>query len=990
MKKLLFFTFISLLFLPAVHAQEPEKAGPVVIGSSKPVRTAPLAVQDFIPPNDKPKEVNPKIRSANRVVPGKGYPKTMDAAQQKKMGQTPTKAPILTFNAARSFSEPTDPTGAVGPNHYVNAWNSAFAIHDKAGNLLMPPRSLESLGGEFVGEDLGDPIVQYDPFADRFLIMQFAGCAPDYPCYGELYEETNALLVAVSQGPDPVNDGWYTYRFKTNVFPDYPKLFIWGDGYYVTTNQDPTEPELIDVIHVLERESMLAGREAKHIALPLPGAVHHRFYSPAAFNAVGEKDPPKGDAPIVFFQDDAWFGVNEDFLKIWLVNVDWEEPANSSIVESQEIGTSEGVTPFHSTFDGGAFRNLSQPGGAPDVDALQGAVMYPTMYRQFETHNSVVFNFVVDVDPSLVEHAGIRWYELRQEPTGGPWYVYQEGTYAPDNSDRWCGSIGIDKYGNIALGFTIVDDNANLPIFPSLRYTGRYSGDPLGIMSLAEETIVNGEYPSRSHRYGDYSHISIDPVDGTTFWFIGEYFGPKARLNGVGVFEIAPEFAKDVGVVDIVSPASGTLGANEQVTVTLRNFGREPQTNIPVWYSVNGGPLITETFTGTLRSTDQQSFTFSTTADLSGKGDFRISAKTGLPGDEDFTNDFHSEIIENLPPNDIGVTVIHGPESRTDLGVEEVVVTVENFGGKPQSNFPVAYSIDGQELVVETFTEVLGVREEVAFTFSNKYDFSAPSVYEIFATTLLPEDSDNENDSAVRFVANMDCIPEGSDCAFGDGIFDFYLEEIRNENIYCTNGYYDFLGMSTRLDRTKGTYKVGVSSHSQNRFSMWIDFNDNAVFEPEEQLIESALIRATDFVHVFDFNIPDDAPLGQHIMRVRAGDTRYEGDLNNPCEVMDYGMTQDYSVVIVDKIDPSEIERGNLLITSEDQDIFEVVFTTDYQGPVWITVYDMLGQLLVENKLDKVLGSYDYILDMSYAPPGVYLVRVGTREEGRVQRIIVY
>ena len=137
--------------------------------------------------------------------------------------------------------------------------------------------------------------------------------------------------------------------------------------------------------------------------------------------------PPKGNVPILFFQDDAWFGINEDFLKIWLVNVNWNNPADSRIEESQEIGTSQGVTPFHSTFDGGSFSNLSQPEGAPDVDALQGAVMYPTSYRRFEDHNSVVFNFVVAIDPSVLEHAGIRWYELRQPASGGSWRVYQEG-----------------------------------------------------------------------------------------------------------------------------------------------------------------------------------------------------------------------------------------------------------------------------------------------------------------------------------------------------------------------------------------------------------------------------------------------------------------------------------------------------------------------------------------------------------------------------------
>lgn len=983
LKKNLFLVLFLLFSVPVLQAQVLEKAGPVLIGSSKPSYSPPISSQVLPAPETEFKIVNPKVRSANIVVPGKGYPKAMDAAWQKKMGQSPLKAPIITFDAASSGSTPTDPTGAVGPNHYVNAWNSAFAVYDKLGNLLSPPASLEALGGEFIGEDLGDPIVQYDSFADRFIIMQFSGC----PECTERENEDNALLVAISQGPDPVNDGWYTYRFRTGTFPDYPKIFVWSDGYYVTTNQDPTDPTYKEVVYVLERDAMLAGEEARHIGLPLPGARVNGFYSPAAFNAVGDVLPPRGDAPIVFFQDDAWLGVNDDYLKMWEVNVNWSNPASSSIRESQEIP----VTPFHSTFDGGSFSNLSQPGGAPDVDALQGAIMYPTSYRRFETHNSVVFNFVVDVDPSLVEHAGIRWYELRQDSAGGLWEVYQEGTYAPDNSDRWCGSIGIDKDGNIGLAYTVLNDNEEEPVFPSLRYTGRYAGDPLGIMTLREETIVEGDFPDRSSRYGDYSHLSIDPVDDETFWFIGEYFGRSSRINRVGVFKIAPEFSNDVGVVDIITPASASLGSQEEVTITIRNFGKETQSNFTVSYRIDNGSIVTETFTGSLASTEQTEFTFSTPANLSEVGrTYTLTAQTNLEGDQEPENDIYSEEIENLPAKDVGVTVIHSPTSGTDLGQEQIAVTVQNFGGEPQTGFPVSYSINGGELITETFEEILGVREEAPFIFNQEYDFSEPAVYQIFATTQLGGDANPDNDFAEEFIANMDCIPVGSSCAFGDGIFDFYLEDIVNENIYCTNGYYNFLDISTRLDRTKEVFLVGVSSHARNQFSLWIDFNDNAVFEPEEQLISSAVVSATGFVEFFEFTLPEDAPLGQHIMRARAGDTTYDGDLNNPCSVMDYGMTQDYSVVIVDRISPSEIEEGELIIATPDNEVFEVLFTTDYQGPVWITVYDMLGQLLVENKIDRVKGLYSYTLNMSYAATGVYLVRVGTREEGKVQRIIVH
>lgn len=982
--------YILLLFLFGLSgnlvSQVDQRSKPVLSGSANAVHSSPISSRELLPPSGEFKIYNPKNRSSNIVVPGKGYPKTMDAAWQKKKGDVPSKKPILIFDAATSGSTPTDPTGAVGPNHYVNAWNSAFAIYDKEGNVLSPPADLQSIGGTFAEEDLGDPIVFYDSYADRFLITQFS-------------DSPNSLLVAVSQGPDPVNDGWYTYRFPTGTFPDYPKFYVWGDGYYVTTNQDPDQIRAPDdqgdvyneVVYVLERDKMLQGEEAQHLGFPLPGIRVNGFYSPAGFFAVGEEAPPVGNAPILYFQDDAWLGVNEDHLKIWLVNVDWKDPLNSSIQESQTLGPAQGVTPFHSVFDGGSFRNLSQPGSAPDVDALQGAVMYPAVFRQFPSHNSVVLNFVVDIDPSVVEHAGIRWYELRQSPSGGPWSVYQEGTYAPDQSHRWCGSIGMDRFGNIGLGFTVMDDNPENPIFPSLRYTGRYAEDPLGVMTLQEQSIVEGTEVNPSNRYGDYSHLTLDPVDQETFWFIGEYFGGGTRRNKVGVFKVAPQFVNDVGVVDILDPENGTLGTQEEVTISIRNFGSSSQSNFEVSYSVNGGAQVTEIFSETLPPTDQMDFTFSVPVDVSEVGEnYSFTATTNLPADEDPENDAYTELIKNLPPKDVGVTVIHSPETGENLGQEEVVVTVENFGGKAQSDIPVAYQLNDNDWINEIINQKLEVGEELSYTFQNLVDLSSPDKYLISATTLLEDDAKPENDGVQKIVANLNCIPEGSDCSFGDGIYDFYLQDIVNENIYCTNGYYDFIGLSTQLDRSQGSFQLGVSSRfSGNRFSLWIDFNDDAFFDRNELLINSALIPTANEVHTYELRLPEDAPLGEHLMRVRAGDTAYGGELNNPCDVMEFGNTMDYSVVVVSSIEESALKDSDLMITSVDGENFEINFTTSYQQSLWITVHDLLGQKLVENKIEKGFQGYHYSLDMSYVAKGVYLVRIGTREEGRVQRIIV-
>ena len=131
--------------------------------------------------------------------------------------------------------------------------------------------------------------------------------------------------------------------------------------------------------------------------------------------------------------------------------MDWSNVNNSTISAATEYN----VTPFVSVFDGGSFNNLIQPNSTVRIDAIQATIMNQATFRKFTTHNSAVFNFVVDVDGTSAKQAGIRWYEMRQASDTDPWTIYQEGTYtAPDNRNAWMGSMSIDAFGNIALGYS--------------------------------------------------------------------------------------------------------------------------------------------------------------------------------------------------------------------------------------------------------------------------------------------------------------------------------------------------------------------------------------------------------------------------------------------------------------------------------------------------------------------------------------------------------
>jgi fibronectin type 3 domain-containing protein len=121
---------------------------------------------------------------------------------------------------------------------------------------------------------------------------------------------------------------------------------------------------------------------------------------------------------------------------------------------------------------------------------------------------------------------GVRWYELRSLSTVPT--VYQQGTYAPDSGYRWMGSIAMDKAGNIALGYSVSSGSMH----PAIRYTGRGPTDPLGTMGSETSIIEGGGSQLRGlSRWGDYSSMSIDPVDDCTFWYTSEYLKFNGSFN---------------------------------------------------------------------------------------------------------------------------------------------------------------------------------------------------------------------------------------------------------------------------------------------------------------------------------------------------------------------------------------------------------------------------------------------------------------------------
>ncbi len=984
-KKILVIIFMCFGVLGFSQKKEVKKAS-MVTSALYLGEVAPLGSKKLIPVNSKKGEVNPKKAGANKAIPGKGFPKGKDEllvlGRKKTKIQRKAKAPSITFETGVTNSDPSDPTGAIGPNHYVSALNSSFAIHDRNGNVLVPSNSLANI---WEGETTGDPIVFYDNFADRFIITQFDGSSiitsPDYV--------DNGFLIAVSKGPDPVNDGWFRYRFKTgNSFPDYPKFSVWSDGYYITTNKDQSKQDEEEVIYVLERDRMLTGNpNARMIGFPLPGSKVNGFYSPASFNAIGGTLPPKGDAKIVYLQDDAWEGVSEDALKLWTVNVNWIRPEQSTITEAEELTVSSGaITAFDSLFDGGSFVNLPQPGGV-SIDAQQAVMMHATNYRRFCNYNAVVLNFAVDIDPIEDNVSAIRWYELRQNGDGQPWTVFQEGTYAsPDGKSAWCASMGMDILGNIGMGYTTmgtIADGATEDSFVSIRYTGRLVDDPLGTMTFSEETIVLGTGNNDSQRYGDYAHLTIDPLDDATFWHIAEYFEGSSgdARNIVGVFKIAEDEINDVGVIRINKPTNKIFTNAEEIEVTIQNYGTSVQNNIPITYSIDGGAPVNEIVSGPLNPGETLSYTFTTTADVASETEFFLTVETNLATDAVPENDCVTAEILGLYQNDVGVIDLVSPVTGVGLSSSEpIVILIQNFGGAQQSNIPVFYRLDNGVTINEIFTGTIDPGDAIEYTFNTTADLLEFRIYNFQIGTVLENDENTENDTILREIEHQSCFPT-SNCIVG--IDSFTLSNITNTNIPCTTGYQDFTNLVINLEGPVGLYDITIQSKSASNFagqmSLWIDFNDNGRFEDSERLLSNAVLKKGVANQQFVFALGNNATTGTHLLRVRSGDVNdnTEDDLNDSCKSLEFGTTHDYTV----NISNDQPEVFDLIVVNQPNKQFLITMgDPDAEERLKLNIFTITGQIIVSNFVEKnANGRFVYELDMSYASTGIYFARLGEK-----------
>jgi hypothetical protein len=485
---------------------------------------------------------------------------------------------------------PPDTVGDVGPNHYVQAVNTAFAVYSKTGTRLAAATfdalwadAPDATSGQCKGHNFGDPTVVYDSMADRWIVADFAftgdGTVPPF------YE-----CIAVSKTADPVSGGWWLYAVRTDDtdhpwLADYPKMAIWPDGLYMSANMfGPTSYEEVR-LWAFNRSDLESGAPLRQVVVDL-GSTSTFGLLPA--NLRGDLPPAGRDALFVAESLTAWA------FDVYKLHVDYTGNT-SSLTSAVQVAQTAYNVPIHTPL-------VPTPGNG--LDSLGDRLMMQAQYRNIGGIESVWVTHTVRMSSN--GPFGTQWAQL--DVTGGTvatTAVQQQiyGNLSSDGVHRWMSSLAVDDTGAMALGYSA----ASASLDPAIRYAGRLSNDPLGTLPRTEASMIEGGGsqtgncgPSTCTRWGDYSAMSIDPSDGCTFWYTTEYYAADGLDWHTRIGHFAFPTCTSPASSTTPAPATGTYGGTTSLSATVTSGG-SPVVGRSVSFALNGtskGSAVTDS-TGT-------------------------------------------------------------------------------------------------------------------------------------------------------------------------------------------------------------------------------------------------------------------------------------------------------------------------------------------------------------------------------------------------------
>ncbi len=250
-------------------------------------------------------------------------------------------------------------------------------------------------------------------------------------------------------------------------------------------------------------------------------------------------------------------------------------------------------------------------------------------------------------------------------------------------------------------------------------------------------------------------------------------------------------------------------------------------------------------------------------------------------------------------------------------------------------------------------------------------------LYDYYVTAVYDEGESGPSNTATANVGDIlvYCESEGGG---GQYFTHVQLNQINNSSGF--EGYGDFTDLLTELQQGQ-TYELTVNIESPNTgddVGIWIDFNQNGVFDESENLV--CEMDNSQSVASWDIEVPEDAVLG--MTRIRLKEKYWEIGCD-PCGYTTWGETEDYSVNIVEFTGIKKPIAQSLQIFPNPAS--EVVNIRSEFDIISLKVYNYSGQLITEENPKNLW----YTMNTANLERGIYLFRVETAEGLQSIRVIL-
>lgn len=485
------------------------------------------------------------------------------------------QTPSTSFNGVTGPTEtgsfPPDNMGAVGPTQYIVFVNGRIRTFNKTTGvadavLNASPDAffasvMTTVGGAVTQVFTSDPRIRYDRLSGKWILviidvpLNSTGGTP----------VANRILIAYSNSSTITGGTVWTFSQFTgeaNKFTDYETLGIDVNALYIGTNMFTLAGSFTGTNgYVINRATLLSG--AAYTVYSFLGLVASAAGAgPFTPQGVDNFDYAATEGYFIGV-DNATFGT----LMMRRVSTPAAVPTISANISIAVSTTASPRTVPHLGNTGGTNGNL---------DGLDDR-LYAAMARGghlWTAHNIGVNTSGVATSTTTIRRNGTRWYDLTNL-TGTP-TVTQSGTVfdgalQASARDFFIPSIMVTGQNHVALSLT----TAGTPYRIDAYTVGRLSGDGLGTMQTPVATTASSTAYNPSgdpggaggRRWGDYSYVSLDPLDNMTMWMINQYCS-GANLYGCNVTKLlAPPPATPASTSPASTPA-GQLSVNVVVTGT--------------------------------------------------------------------------------------------------------------------------------------------------------------------------------------------------------------------------------------------------------------------------------------------------------------------------------------------------------------------------------------------------------------------------------------